>query len=73
MGNGRRAIIMALMSRLGVTNPYALRDFNAINHSCATGKCINSRLGYIKRTSLGKMDQKKKKKHSITEHILEFI
>ena len=64
MGNGRRAIIMALMSRLGVTNPYALRDFtaiNAINHSCATGKCINSRLGYIKRTSLGKMDQKKKK------------
>ena len=64
---------MALMSRLGVTNPYALRDFNAINHSCATGKCINSRLGYIKRTSLGKMDQKKKKKHSITEHILEFI
>ena len=57
IGNGRKAIIMALMSHLGITNPYSLRDFiaiNAINHLGATGKRINSRLGYIKPTSSGK-------------------
>ena len=41
---------------------YSLRDFvaiNAINHSCATGKHINSRLGYIKPTSSSKKKKKK--------------
>ena len=60
---------MALMSYLGVTNPYSLRDFiaiNAINHSSATGKHISSKLGYIKPTSSSKYP----KRHLITKHIL---
>ena len=71
-GETAGAITMALMSCLGVTNPYSLRDFiaiNAINHSSATGKCINSRLCYIKPTSSSKYP----KRHLITKHILEFI
>ena len=63
---------MALISHLGITSLYSKRDFIAINaiiHSSATGKCINSRLGYIKPTSSGKWIMK----HLITQHILEIL
>ena len=63
---------MALMSHLGVTSLYSKRDFIAIIaiiHSSATGKCINSRLGYIKPTSSGKWIVK----HLITQHILKIL
>ena len=63
---------MALMNRLGITNLYSKREFIAINaiiHSSATGKCINSRLDYIKPTNLGKWIRK----HLIMQHILEIL
>ena len=63
---------MALMSCLSIIDLYSKRDFIAINaiiHSSATGKCFNSRLGYVKPTSSGKWIRK----HLITQHILEIL
>ena len=69
MGNDRRTVTTALMSRLYFTDPHSKREFFAINaiiHSGATDKHINPKLGYIKPTS----SRKKSHEHLISPHLI---
>ena len=69
MGNDRRTVKTAMMSRLDVIDPNSKREFFAINaiiHSSATDKHINPKLGYIKPTS----SSKKSHEHLISSHII---
>ena len=69
MGNVRRTVKIAMMSRLDVTDPNSKREFFAINaiiHLGATDKHINPKLGYIKPTS----SSKKSHEHLISPHII---
>ena len=69
MGNVRRTVKTAMMSRLDVIDPNSKREFFAINaiiHSGATDKHINPKLGYIKPTS----SSEKSHEHLISSHII---